>query len=150
MSLAIRSVATALLLTAIVPTISFAEEDPATVVREYIEVVVNGRQFDRIDEFVARDLIQRNPNLPNGREPLRQFWTDFMGGQPEARFTVARVISEGDLVVEHSLFQSSSDDRGTAVIDIYRIEDGLIVEHWDVVQPIPETTASGNHPVLDE
>ena len=147
---ALRTAIAAMLVTATLPAVAFADDSPAAVVEEYIEVVVNGREFDRIDEFVAEDLIQRNPNLPNGREALREFWVGFMGGQPEARFTVARVISEGDLVVEHSLFQSNPEDRGAAVVDIYRVEDGLIVEHWDVVQPVPEEFASGNHPVLDD
>ncbi|MEM7057547.1 MAG: nuclear transport factor 2 family protein [Pseudomonadota bacterium] len=150
MKTALKIAAAFLFLTAAAPGASFADESPAAIVEKYIDVVVNGRQFDRIDEFVAEDLIQRNPNLLNGREPLRQFWTDFMGKNAEARFTVARVIAQGDLVVEHSLFQGSPGDRGIAVVDIYRVEDGLIVEHWDVVQPIPETFASGNHPVLDE
>lgn len=132
------------------PSHALAEQSPAGLVKAYIDVVVNGRDFDRIDEFVSEDLIQRNPNLPNGRAPLKAFWTDFMTSQPDASFTVARMISEGNLVVKHSLFQSTPDDRGTAVVDIFRIENGLIVEHWDVIQPVAETWASGNHPVLPE
>lgn len=129
-----------------------AQETPAEIVKEYIEVVVNGRQFDRIDEFIAEDLIQRNPNLPNGREPLKAFWTEFMGSRPEAQFTIGRVIAEGNLVAEHSLFRETPDDQGVAVVDIYRVEDGLIVEHWDVVQFLPDdfVSVSGNHPVLEE
>ena len=125
--------------------------DPAAqLVHDYIEVVVNGRQFDRIDEFVAEDVIQRNPNLPNGRDALRQFWEGFLGAVPEARITVVRSISDGTMVWEHALFQRTPDDPGIAAVDIYRVENGLIVEHWDVVQEIPAETASGNHMVLDQ
>ncbi len=147
----IRVAATAVTLgTTLIAAPLFADADYASIVEEYIEVVVNGREYDRIDEFVAEDLIQRNPQLPNGREPLRDFWTEFMGSQPEARFNVVRIISEGAYVVKHSLFQSTPQDRGVAVVDIFRLEDGLIVEHWDVVQPVPETTVNGNHPVLQD
>jgi len=133
-----------------IPTFVLADQSPSELVKSYIEVVVNGREFDRIDEFVSEDLMQRNPNLPNGRAPLKAFWTDFMTSQPEGKFTLARIIAEDDLVVKHSLFQITPSDRGIAVMDIFRVEDGLIVEHWDVIQPIAETWASGNHPVLPD
>ena len=134
------------------PVASFADghSDPAAeLVHQYIEVVVNGRAFDRIDEFVAADVIQHNPNLPNGREALREFWSGFLGAMPDARIEVVRTISDGTFVWEHALFARGPDDPGIVAVDIYRIEDGLIVEHWDVVQEVPAETASGNHMVLE-
>ncbi|MEM9360724.1 MAG: nuclear transport factor 2 family protein [Pseudomonadota bacterium] len=127
-----------------------AKDPAAQLVQNYMEVVVQGREFDRIGEFIAEDLVQRNPNLPNGREPLRQFWEGFTETYPEVEFTVVRSISDGTMVWEHVLVQLTPEHSGVAVVDIFRVEDGLIVEHWDVVQEIPEQTASGNHMVLDE
>lgn len=115
-----------------------------------MEVVIKGRQFDRIDEFVAEDMVQRNPNLPNGREALKQFWEGFMETNPEVQFNVVRSISDGTMVWEHVHVQLKPGDLGVAVVDIFRVEDGLIVEHWDVLQPIPEASASGNHMILDQ
>ncbi len=126
-----------------------AEDTPREIVEAYVETVINGRQFDRIDEFVHADIIQHNPNLPNGREALQAFWTEFMTSQPEAEFVIARTIAEGDLVAKHAWFVPAPGERGAAVIDIYRVEDGLIVQHWDAVQFIPEESVSGNHMVLD-
>lgn len=133
-----------------IPIAPHALAGPAeeAVVEGYVEEVVNGRAVERIDAFVAEDLMQHNPNLPDGREALAAFWTGFLSEMPDARFTVGRLISEGDLVVQHSLFQAHEADAGMAVVDIYRVVDGLIVEHWDVAAPIPETFASGRHPVL--
>jgi predicted SnoaL-like aldol condensation-catalyzing enzyme len=54
------------------------------------------------------------------------------------------VIAEGDLVMTHGLIPTSPEDRGMAAADIFRLEDGKIVEHWDVVQPVPETSANDN------
>ncbi len=134
---------------AVVASPALADDSPREVVEAYVDTVINGRQFDRIDEFVHADIIQHNPNLPNGREALQGFWTEFMTSQPEAEFVIARTVAEGDLVAKHAWFIPAPGERGAAVIDIYRVEDGLIVQHWDVVQFIPESTVSGNHMVLD-
>ena len=44
----------------------------------------------------------------------------------------------------HSKFTTGPEDRGEAIIDIFRVADGKIVEHWDVIQPVPEHSANGN------
>lgn len=128
---------------------AMAQDTPREVVEAYVDTVINGREFDRIGEFVHPDIIQHNPNLPNGREALQAFWTEFMTSQPEAEFIIARTVAEGDLVAKHAWFVPAPGELGAAVIDIYRVEDGLIVQHWDAVQFIPEETVSGNHMVLD-
>jgi predicted SnoaL-like aldol condensation-catalyzing enzyme len=62
-------------------------------------------------------------------------------------FDIKRAIAEGDLVLTHSLLKTSPEDRGSAVADIFRLEDGNVVEHWDVVQPVPESAAN-DHPMF--
>jgi len=63
---------------------------------------------------------------------------------PELRMEPKRIIAEGDLVVLHSHLILKPGDRGTAVVDIFRLENGKIVEHWDVVQEVPETAKNSN------
>ena len=58
---------------------------------------------------------------------------------PELGFDIERVITEGDLDVLHHLMKTSADDP--AVVDVFRVEDGGVVEHWDVLQPVPAETA---------
>lgn len=130
------------------PTLASEKDKAAELVQNYLDTVVIGREFDRIDEFVAADVFQHNPNLPNGREALKDFWKGFMGSLPEAELKVVRSISDGTYVWEHAIFQRDPNDPGIAVVDIYRVENGLIVEHWDVLQEIVVETASGNHMVL--
>ena len=61
---------------------------------------------------------------------------------------IRRVVAEGDIVVTHSLLKFSSDDeRGTVAADFFRVEDGKVVEHWDVLQPFPEESAN-EHPMF--
>jgi predicted SnoaL-like aldol condensation-catalyzing enzyme len=52
------------------------------------------------------------------------------------------VVGEGDIVLTHGLIKTSSEDPGTVAADFFRLEDGKIVEHWDVLQPFPETSAN--------
>jgi predicted SnoaL-like aldol condensation-catalyzing enzyme len=93
---------------------------------------------------VGSERRQHNPNARDGPEAIVEFMTELMASNPEACLDIKRVIVEGDLVVTHSHIRMSPADAGTAVADIYRLEDGKIVEHWDVLQPVPPTAANDN------
>ncbi|MCX5386663.1 nuclear transport factor 2 family protein [Streptomyces sp. NBC_00083] len=114
------------------------------LVRDYIENIWNEGLTGRADEYLAEHLIQHNPNLPDGRKPLVDFIDGFREQLPEARFEIRRTAGEGGLVFAHSHFRPEPGHRGVVVVDIFRIEDGRIVEHWDVREDVPETTLSGN------
>ena len=76
---------------------------------------------------------------------VRKFVAWILANHPDARGEIKRVFADGDYVILHSLWHSLTDSpRGEAVVDIYRLEDGKLVEHWDVIQPIPETAANKN------
>jgi predicted SnoaL-like aldol condensation-catalyzing enzyme len=64
---------------------------------------------------------------------------------PDAHCEIKRVFADGGRVILHSQGHGLSDNpRGEAVVDIFRLEGGKVVEHWDVIQPIPETSANSN------
>jgi predicted SnoaL-like aldol condensation-catalyzing enzyme len=63
---------------------------------------------------------------------------------PSFRFDIQRMIAEGDLVVLHVHTKLDAQDRGKAVVDIFRVDHGKIVEHWDVIQDVPERAANRN------
>ena len=67
--------------------------------------------------------------------------------QPRSRFEIKHILVDGDLAAIHLYGQVRSDQPGGAVVDLFRLENGLIVEHWDVLQPIPET-AINPHPMF--
>ncbi|MEM9377302.1 MAG: nuclear transport factor 2 family protein [Pseudomonadota bacterium] len=104
--------------------------------------------FVNHDPEVARDLvtadyIQHNPQIQTGAEGLVNFIP--LVEQSGLTVTPHRVITEGDMVVLHSTFENA-DAFGAprfAAFDVFRVEDGLVAEHWDNLQPIPEVTASG-------
>lgn len=119
-------------------------ESNKTLVTQFVSEIWNGRKFDKLAEYVSEDYQQHNPNLPDGRAALDGFLRGFYAeNMPNGEFTIARVIAEGDLVVTHCLFRLNEDDAGTVVVDIYRVGDGKLIEHWDVREAVPATTASG-------
>jgi predicted SnoaL-like aldol condensation-catalyzing enzyme len=120
------------------------EEANKKIVLEFHEKVLNGKDADAAPKFVVPNYIQHNPRVPDGLAPLQGFVRELKRTSPESRSTIKRVIAEGSLVVLHSHVQRSPQDRGAALVDIFRLENGMIVEHWDVVQPVPETAANNN------
>ncbi|GAB1643570.1 nuclear transport factor 2 family protein [Krasilnikovia sp. MM14-A1259] len=113
------------------------------VARDYIENIWNKGKTEDAAKYIADDLIQHNPNLADGRKPLVEFIDSTRGQLPGLRFDIRRTAAEGDLVFVHSLFLPAAGQRGLAVIDVFRIQDGVIAEHWDLNEAVPETTASG-------
>ena len=89
------------------------------------------------------EYIQHNPQAPDGAEAFIGFVKAF----PEANVDIRRVVAEGDIVVTHSLLKFAPDDRGTVAVDLFRLQDGKVVEHWDVLQPYPEESANP-HPMF--
>jgi predicted SnoaL-like aldol condensation-catalyzing enzyme len=92
---------------------------------------------DAFDELIVEDYVQHNPQADNGLQAVKEFFRPLGPVDVE----VYRVIAEGDLVAAHSHYRSFN----MAGVDIWRFNDeGKMVEHWDVLQEVPETTASGN------
>ncbi|WAT16867.1 nuclear transport factor 2 family protein [Aurantiacibacter sp. MUD11] len=120
------------------------------VADRFIEVFYNqNRLTDGFEAWVHPDYIQHDPNSPTGRDPTIEVLAAHMQANPEMRHDVKRVIygdegEEGTLVAVHYHFTRAPDDRGSAVVDIFRIKDGYLVEHWDVIQPVPEEALNDN------
>ncbi|MEX0327079.1 MAG: nuclear transport factor 2 family protein [Ruegeria sp.] len=94
-------------------------------------------------QLVTADNIQHNPQVPTGAEGLMGLIPLVV--QSGMTATTHRVITEGDMVVLHNTYDNA-DAFGApslAAFDVFRVEDGKVAEHWDNLQPIPETTASG-------
>ena len=113
-------------------------------VADYYASVWNAKDLAALERFVDRDYVQHNPKVGNGRAALADFLAGLFQAVPQGRFEIARLIAESDLVVAHTLFRAHPGDRGTVVIDIYRLEGGMLVEHWDVKEAVPEETVNGN------
>ena len=94
--------------------------------------------------YLGNPYWQHNPGGEDGAQAFIDGVTPFVQANPQSSSDIKRAIAEGDWVVLHVHSRLSPQDRGNAVVDIFRFdENGKIVEHWDVVQPVPEKTASG-------
>jgi|SRR5579859_278606 len=98
------------------------------------------------EQHVAVDYIQHNPNIADGREAAITALEPLFGS-PEASFYIHRILVDGDFAAIHLHGRRSPRVLGGAVVDLYRFSAGKIVEHWDVLQPIPET-APNPHPMF--
>lgn len=104
------------------------------------------RVREAFDFLVADDYRQHNPAIPDGPESAVRMLTPKFDGSPDSRFEVQRILVDGDLALVH--VRASGPGRpDAAVADIYRFENGRIVEHWDVLQPVPEDPVH-DHPMF--
>lgn len=120
------------------------QQNKATVTAFYDTAFNQKRPDEAVSRYVGRMYRQHNPNFGDGPQAFIDAVKAWTGANPQLRVDIKRVIAEGDLVVTHVHIRQHEKDHGIAAIDIFRLEDGKIVEHWDVTQPIPEKPANNN------
>jgi predicted SnoaL-like aldol condensation-catalyzing enzyme len=106
----------------------------------YVQKDVRGA----FETWVDPGYIQHNPMAATGRDAAIAFLEPFFKSNPGIRYEIKRIIADGDLVAVHAWGRFSETDRGIAVVDILRIKGCRVMEHWDVVQPVPEKSANAN------
>jgi len=119
------------------------EENKKTV-RALYEAVLNKKDFDEASKYLGSKYIQHNPNAADGPDGLKGFIGFLKDKFPNNRSEIKRIFADGDYVIVHVHAVREPGTRGNAIIDIFKLENGKVVEHWDVVQPIPEKAANDN------
>jgi predicted SnoaL-like aldol condensation-catalyzing enzyme len=114
------------------------------IVVDFYEAALGRMDVDAAVKFFGPKYIQHNPTAPDGIEGFKGFIKFLKEKYPNRKSEIKRVMADGDLVILHVHSKSTPEDRGSAIIDIFRLENGKIVEHWDVIQAIPEKAAHGN------
>jgi predicted SnoaL-like aldol condensation-catalyzing enzyme len=118
-------------------------EENTRIAREWHELALRQPE-EAVAKYIGPNYRQHNPGSADGSESLITTMKWFTQNFPELRMETKRIIAEGDLVVLHSHLILKPGDRGSAVVEIFRLENGKIVEHWDVAQEIPEKSANDN------
>ena len=122
-----------------------SETNKDIAVAFYKKALFEGRVEDAFRLYAGVPYRQHNPLIEDGMEGVMKFVSWVMANHPDARCEIKRVFADGDHVILHSHWHGLSDNpSGEAVVDIFRLEGGKAVEHWDVIQPIPETSANAN------
>ena len=98
----------------------------------------------RVDDYIAPTYIQHSQMAAPGVASLKTFLNEKHRESPNALQHMKRAFVDGDHVILHYHVQPSPEDIGFGVIDIFRLENGMIVEHWDCVQPVPENSPNPN------
>ena len=113
------------------------------IVKKFYDLIINKKDFEAARPYIGKRYKQHNPLVKDYPEGLKEFIEFLKENYPEARSEIKQVIAEGDYVVLHvHSIRTVKIER--AIIEIFRLEDGKIEEHWDVIQEIPEKSANPN------
>jgi predicted SnoaL-like aldol condensation-catalyzing enzyme len=119
------------------------EANKKTVIAFY-EAALNQKDFAAAQKYMGSRYIQHNPTAPDGPEGFKKFIDFLRDKYPASHSDIRHAFADGDYVILHVHAVREPNTAGSAIVDIFKLEDGKIVEHWDVRQDVPETPANNN------
>ncbi|KEA46371.1 nuclear transport factor 2 family protein [Campylobacter mucosalis] len=114
------------------------------LVQNFWNALFNEHKIAVIDELVDEKYIQHNPSFKDGKNAFKNGMEGFLKEFPKSSAKIKNIGSDDDLVFIHNHIKLNENDKGQAAVDIFRVKDGKIVEHWDVIQDIPEKSENQN------
>jgi predicted SnoaL-like aldol condensation-catalyzing enzyme len=141
----LRIILPLLLATVLPASAQGAEQSTKAMVTAFYKMVFYDHKVAQaFKTYVGATYKQHNPLVPDGIEPSVAFLSKRFETNPQAINEIKRVIADGHLVAVHVHSRSNDSDRGRALVDIFRVENGKIIEHWDFIQPVPENAQNNN------
>jgi predicted SnoaL-like aldol condensation-catalyzing enzyme len=119
-------------------------ETNKNIVKNVLNKAFNEKNVQAAAEFLTDRYVQHNPQVPTGKAGFLQAIPGLYAAFPDMRWELKQIWADGDYVIAHSLYRYTKDDAGKAIVDIFRVKDGKLDEHWDVAQEIPATMAHEN------
>ncbi len=129
-----------------VPDPGSSKEQTLEYYQAYVDEVAQGDVISAIEKWIHPDYKQHSPVIADGKQGAIDYLQEEWGREdaPKPILGEQRIIAEGDLALVHYLYELEGTPTKEAHIDIFRFTDGKMSEHWDVKQPIPETSANDN------
>ena len=122
---------------------SSIQEQNKQIVIEFYDLIINKKDFDAAKKYMGMRYKQHNPLVKDGPGGLQEFITFLRANFPDANSEIKSVFADGDYVILHVLSHRTPSLK-RAIVEIFRLENGKIDEHWDVLQEIPEKSANPN------
>jgi predicted SnoaL-like aldol condensation-catalyzing enzyme len=117
------------------------------VVRFYTAAFID-RDLKTAQLYLDDGYIQHNPSVKSGAAAFLEFAKGIHARNPNSKIIIKRVIAENDLVVLHMLNKARPEGPEMAVVDIFRVENGKVIEHWDVKQEVPTIESINGNPFI--
>jgi predicted SnoaL-like aldol condensation-catalyzing enzyme len=119
------------------------EANKKTVVAFY-EAALNQKDFAAAQKYIGPRYTQHNPTAPDGPDGFKKFIDFLRDKYPQSHSDIKQAFADGDYVILHVHAKREPNTAGSAIVDIFKLENGKIVEHWDVIQPVPDKSANSN------
>ena len=120
------------------------EEKNLKLVLDFYDVIINGQHYERAREFLDDNYIQHKPEVETGAKGVLDFVRSIYAQCPDHKARVVRSFVDGDHVILHVHIMNAVEAPNLAVMDIFRVENGKLAEHWDVASPMPATARNTN------
>ena len=114
------------------------------LVLAFYQKLIGEKDYEGARRYMGNEYRQHAPYAADGHAGVAEYVRKFKEAFPQHHYEVKKIIAEGDLVMLHLHGKSGLHPYGESVIDIFRIENGKVVEHWDVIQPIPDSADNAN------
>lgn len=114
------------------------------LVKAFYHEALNNKDFAAAEKYIGAYYKQHNPLAADGKEGFKQYIDYLRDHFPHARSKIIRMMAEEDYVILHVHAVLVPEATGQAIIDIFRLENDKIVEHWDVIQDVPVTACNEN------
>ena len=132
-----------LLVVGALPAYADPEANKKAVI-DFYDKALNQKDFEAASKYFGPRYIQHNPGAPDGIEGFKTFVNFLKEKFPQSHSEIKKVFADGDHVILHVHAVREPGTRGRAIVDIFRLENGKIVEHWDVAQDIPDKMPHNN------
>ncbi len=120
------------------------DEAKKRFVTEFYNKALNDKDYDAASKYLGDKYIQHNPTAADGPEGLKGFIEFLKARFPQQHNEIKHAYVDGDFVILHVHSVREPGTLGRAIVDIFRLENGKVVEHWDVIQDVPDPAGAKN------